>query len=256
MRSVSSFPHESTGRSILLILLFHVCCMRTWYIVANPDNAVAGKSIRVALDGKNALIRVRNSHHHGHCCIMCRSSEDIGDRSAASFPDVTQMIIDQVALQLGDLQVKYQDLRTDFDTYKEQHRSDLETLEQRLRDDYAQDMGGMELWMRQEHGRAIQELKQQHRISLLAQEARMRQEHEAGILLLRTELLEHVNRHAQAVEDLSGQVQESMTSWTSVVDAALQASHRSGSGSGREGGMASTDSAVRAMRGLRPGSKS
>jgi hypothetical protein len=66
----------------------------------------------------------------------------------------------------------------------------------------------MELWMRQEHGRAIAELKG---------------EHHGALVLLREELMDHVQEHADRVTELDCKVQEGMAIWSSVVDATLQA---------------------------------
>jgi hypothetical protein len=124
---------------------------------------------------------------------------------------VAGLVRDQVALQLGDLRDSHRRLGSDlrelsasFDAYRERHRSDLEALEKRLRDDYAQDMGGMELWMRQEHGRALLELQR---------------EHQGALALLRDELVDRVRLHADRVEELDCRVKEGMALWSSVAGA-------------------------------------
>jgi hypothetical protein len=132
----------------------------------------------------------------------------------AQLDAIAGIVHEQLVAQLSDFHHAYQQLAADFrqlsstfHVYQEQHRNDLETLEKRLRDDYAQDMGGMELWMRQEHGRAIAELKN---------------EHHGALVLLREELMDHVQQHADRVTELDCKVQEGMAIWSSVVDATLQ----------------------------------
>lgn len=133
----------------------------------------------------------------------------------AQLDAIADIVHEQLVSQLSDFHHAYQQLAADFrqlsstfHVYQEQHRNELETLERRLREDYAQDMGGMELWMRQEHGRAIAELKS---------------EHHGALVLLREELLDHVQEHADRVTELDCKVQEGMAIWSSVVDATLQA---------------------------------
>lgn len=187
---IKSFARRTTSAKLWLLVLA-LALIRCWTDAETTTEALEDHAVAGAAPDTNTAF----------------------DRS--QLDAIASIVHEQLVSQLSDFHHAYQQLAADFrqlsstfHLYQEQHRNELETLEKRLREDYAQDMGGMELWMRQEHGRAIVELKS---------------EHHGALISLREELMDHVQQHADRVTELDCKVQEGMAIWSSVVDATLQA---------------------------------
>lgn len=99
-------------------------------------------------------------------------------------------------------------IQTSFLSKTGASKHELELLEARLRDAYAEDMGGMELWMRQEYGHSLSELKQQHAAALVELEERMRLQHETDLAILKAEILQALDEHKETVQRLDERMRQ------------------------------------------------